>query len=228
MLISAAATDDTAQRSALYLKLFFTKEGQGTPAKSLGTKAIPDHVKERLAAEQERLVALRMRMGRVEAWQRTWALFTIARALFRRIEARKARLSMLDFDDLIGKTRDLLAGPAGGWVLYKLDRGIDHVLVDEAQDTNPAQWDILRAVTGDFFAGSGQAGNALRTVFAVGDEKQSIYSFQGAEPRKFSESRRYWQDQAKGVARAFENVQLTVSLPHGARHSRSGGCGLCR
>ncbi|MGY6646572.1 MAG: double-strand break repair helicase AddA [Salinarimonas sp.] len=211
-LISAAATDDPAQRSALYLTLFFTDKGKGTPAKSLGTKAIPEHVKERLAAEQERLVALRTRMGRVEAWQRTWALFTIARDLFRRVEARKARLSMLDFDDLIGKTRDLLAGPAGGWVLYKLDRGIDHVLVDEAQDTNPAQWDILRAVTGDFFAGSGQAGSALRTVFAVGDEKQSIYSFQGAEPAKFSQSRRYWQDKAKGVARAFENVQLTVSF----------------
>jgi ATP-dependent helicase/nuclease subunit A len=211
-LIAAAATDDPAQRSALYLTLFFTDKGKGTPAKSLGTKSIPDHVKERLAAEQERLVALRGRMGRVEAWQRTWALFTIARDLFRRVEARKARLSLLDFDDLIGKTRDLLAGPAGGWVLYKLDRGIDHVLVDEAQDTNPAQWDILRAVTGDFFAGSGQAGSALRTVFAVGDEKQSIYSFQGAVPRKFSESRRYWQDKAKGVARAFENVQLTVSF----------------
>jgi ATP-dependent helicase/nuclease subunit A len=213
-LIVAAATDDPAQRAAFYLRLFFTKEGKGTPAKSLGTKSIPDHVKERLAAEQERLVALRGRMGRVEAWQRTWALFVIARDLFRRIEARKARLSMLDFDDLIEKTRDLLAGPAGGWVLYKLDRGIDHVLVDEAQDTNPAQWDILRAVTGDFFAGAGQkgAGAPLRTVFAVGDEKQSIYSFQGAEPRKFSESRRYWQKQAQGVAQAFENIRLTVSF----------------
>ncbi|MCC5978242.1 MAG: double-strand break repair helicase AddA [Salinarimonas sp.] len=213
-LIAAAGTNDPAQRSEHYLKLFFTKDGKGTPYKSLGTKAIPDHVKERLSAEQERLVALRLRMGRVEAWQRTWALFVIARAVFRRIEARKARLSMLDFDDLIEKTRDLLAGPAGGWVLYKLDRGIDHVLVDEAQDTNPAQWDILRAVTGDFFAGAGQkgAGAPLRTVFAVGDEKQSIYSFQGAEPRKFSESRRYWEAQAQGVAQAFENVQLTVSF----------------
>ncbi|MGY6570718.1 MAG: UvrD-helicase domain-containing protein, partial [Salinarimonas sp.] len=209
-LIAAAAADDPTQRGALYNAIFFNKDG--TPAKSLGTKAIPDHVKERLAAEQERLVALRGRMGRVEAWQRTWALHVIARDIFRRIEARKARLSMLDFDDLIEKTRDLLSGPAGGWVLYKLDRGIDHVLVDEAQDTNPAQWDILRAVTGDFFAGSGQAGSALRTVFAVGDEKQSIYSFQGAEPARFSESRRYWQDKAKGVARAFENVQLTVSF----------------
>ncbi len=211
-LHAASQTNDLALRGAFYLKLFFTKEGRGTPTKSLGTKAIPDHVKERLAAEQERLVALRGRMGRVEAWQRTWALHVIARDVFRRIEARKARLSMLDFDDLIEKTRDLLSGPAGGWVLYKLDRGIDHVLVDEAQDTNPAQWDILRAVTGDFFAGAGQAGTPLRTVFAVGDEKQSIYSFQGAEPARFSESRRYWQDKAKGVARAFENVQLTVSF----------------
>ncbi len=211
-LIAAAATDDPAQRGASYRALFFNKDG--TPAKSLGTKAIPEHVKERLGVEQERLVALRQRIGRVEAWQRTWALFIIARDLFRRIEARKARLSMLDFDDLIAKTRDLLAGPAGGWVLYKLDRGIDHVLVDEAQDTNPAQWDILRAVTGDFFAGAGQrdAGAPLRTVFAVGDEKQSIYSFQGAEPRKFSQSRRYWQEQAQGVAQAFENIQLTVSF----------------
>ncbi|TVR12219.1 MAG: double-strand break repair helicase AddA, partial [Salinarimonadaceae bacterium] len=107
---------------------------------------------------------------------------------------------------------ELLRSPAGAWVLYKLDRGVDHVLVDEAQDTNPEQWEILREVTGDFFAGEGQAAGRVRTVFAVGDEKQSIYSFQGAEPRKFSESRRHWERLAGQVAAAFETISLTVSF----------------
>ena len=76
------------------------------------------------------------------------------------------------------------------WVLYKLDGGIDHVLLDEAQDTAPEQWDILRALTDEFFAGAGRAASADRTVFAVGDEKQSIFSFQGAAPERFWPSRR--------------------------------------
>ncbi|WP_164079106.1 UvrD-helicase domain-containing protein, partial [Stenotrophomonas maltophilia] len=82
------------------------------------------------------------------------------------------------------------------WVLYKLDRGIDHVLVDEAQDTNPQQWEILNLVTAEFTAGAG-ARAARRTRFAVGDPKQSIYSFQGADPRRFEETRRAWIDAAQ-------------------------------
>ena len=97
-------------------------------------------------------------------------------------------------------------------MLYKLDRGIDHVLIDEAQDTNPEQWEILHRITADFTAGFGATGSRIRTLFAVGDPKQSIYGFQGAEPRKFEESRRDWKRKVAEAALAFEDVSLTLSF----------------
>jgi hypothetical protein len=124
----------------------------------------------------------------------------------------KARQGALDFDDLVARTLDLLERGEAGWLLYKLDRGIDHVLVDEAQDTNPRQWAILRHVTEDFTAGHGARGGTLRTLFAVGDPKQSIYSFQGAAPHEFEESRRFWRERTLGAARRFEDVRLFLSF----------------
>ena len=104
-------------------------------------------------------------------------------ALYR---ADKQRRSLMDYDDLIQAARQLLERPgSAAWVLFKLDGGIDHLLIDEAQDTNPEQWAIVRALTAEFFAGSGRhedRADSPRTVFAVGDRKQSIYGFQGAAP----------------------------------------------
>ena len=94
--------------------------------------------------------------------------------------------AQLDFDDLIEKTNWLLEKSGGAsWVLFKLDSGLDHILVDEAQDTSPAQWSLISKLTEEFFAGKGTHENERidRTVFAVGDEKQSIYSFQGARAK---------------------------------------------
>ena len=98
-----------------------------------------------------------------------------------RYRAEKERRGLLDYDDLIDKTLHLLTEPHAQWVHYKLDLGIDHVLIDEAQDTSPKQWDVVRRLTDEFFAGRG-ARDVMRSIFAVGDEKQSIFSFQGADP----------------------------------------------
>ncbi|NWG71282.1 MAG: double-strand break repair helicase AddA [Parvularculaceae bacterium] len=92
----------------------------------------------------------------------------------------------LDYDDLIEKTSRLFAAADGAWVRYKLDQGVDHILLDEAQDTSPEQWRVVEAPLGEFFAGEG-ARPAQRTFFAVGDQKQSIYSFQGADAELFQE-----------------------------------------
>src|SRR4029077_12178515 len=113
------------------------------------------------------------------AFERTEALLTLAEALLGHYEAGKARRAALDFDDLVQRTSDLLSRAGAEWVLYKLDRGIDHILVDEAQDTSPAQWQIIEKLEHEFTAGHG-ARPGRRTIFAVGDEKQSIFSFQGA------------------------------------------------
>ena len=153
-----------------------------------------------------------MRTAGVRTVERTAALFTLAGAITRKVEEQKARLGALDFDDLIAKTLTLLRRGDTAWILYKLDRGIDHVLLDGAQDTNPAQWEILRLITAEFTAGRGARGEKVRTLFAVGDPKQSIYGFQGAEPREFERSRRQWRDKVGAAELAFADVRLTLSF----------------
>ena len=123
-------------------------------------------------------------------------------------------------DDIAGRrivlanqaARDLLRRPGiAPWVLYKLDGGIDHILIDEAQDTNPEQWEVIEALAGEFFTGEGA--RALgRTVFAVGDTKQSIYSFQRADPRAFVRLRGDLSARAAAVGQLWTNEELIESF----------------
>jgi ATP-dependent helicase/nuclease subunit A len=114
----------------------------------------------------------------------------IGRAFAIRWEARKAREGLLDFGDLIRKAAGLLGdSEAADWIRYKLDRHFDHILIDEAQDTNRSQWDIVEALIGDFFAGEGARGDKLRTIFTVGDYKQAIFGFQGTSPENFARAK---------------------------------------
>ena len=152
-----------------------------------------------LEREQMRLFGLREKMKAAETAERSLALSLLVNAILDRYEALKAERQMLDFDDLISRTRALLSRSSARWALQKLDAGIDHILVDEAQDTSAAQWEILDRISEDFFAGEGQARRA-RSFFAVGDEKQSIFSFQGAEPALFA--RKKMRIREKGPWRA--------------------------
>jgi len=107
----------------------------------------------------------------------------------------KRSAGLADFDDLIAWTRRLLATPGmGDWVRYKLDRDIDHLLVDEAQDTNPGQWEIVEALAAEFFTGASEAERRHRTLFMVGDFKQAIYRFQGADPNEFDRVRKHFRE----------------------------------
>jgi ATP-dependent helicase/nuclease subunit A len=209
--VRSEAQPDRSEALALYRGVFFTQKDEPKADSSLGTKSVPPTVKDALIAERERLVPLFDRLRAARAHARTQALFQIAAEIHRRVEAQKARLGALDFDDLIHKALDLLDRVGAGWVLYKLDRGIDHVLVDEAQDTNPEQWAILRAITQEFAAGDG-ARTGTRTRFAVGDPKQSIYGFQGAEPREFALTRAAWIAESRSAGLTFEDVPLTLSF----------------
>jgi ATP-dependent helicase/nuclease subunit A len=128
----------------------------------------------------------------LKAAQKTWALHRFACAFLPEYAARKQMRGWLDFDDLILKARNLLTRSGmAQWVLFKMDGGIDHILVDEAQDTSPEQWDVIAALAEEFHAGLG-ARDAERTLFIVGDEKQSIYSFQGADPLAFERMRQHF------------------------------------
>ncbi|MDQ6867180.1 MAG: double-strand break repair helicase AddA [Pseudomonadota bacterium] len=195
-----------------YLAIFFTTEG--APRVSLVTndvtRAHPE-IEAELRPEQLRLDALRAERKAAATLDRTRALIEVASAIFERYREEKAARGILDFDDLIEKTLALLERSDARWVLYKLDAGIDHVLVDEAQDTSEAQWKILEELTGDFAAGRGQS-SGPRTFFAVGDEKQSIFSFQGAAPHMFDKMRRKFEAQFTAGAQPFVHVPLTLSF----------------
>src|SRR5204863_6777824 len=134
---------------------------------------------------------------------RTEALLHIATAAATKYEREKTERGLLDYDDLIDKTLAMLDRVSSGWVHYKLDRGVDHVLIDEAQDTSPRQWDIVAHIISEFTSGKGARDGVVRTIFAVGDEKQSIFSFQGAAPREFDARRRL-------LPRTFVDAGATV------------------
>ena len=123
----------------------------------------------------------------------------------------KRAAGVADFNDLIDWTRRCLRQPGmGEWVRYKLDRQIDHVLVDEAQDTNAAQWEIIEQLVEEFFSGSSESERRNRTLFMVGDFKQAIYGFQGTDPREFERGARGVQA-ARGRDRALATTCSAIS-----------------
>ncbi|GGH06106.1 double-strand break repair helicase AddA [Alsobacter metallidurans] len=192
--LARAAEAHGLERLEAYLSVFLTNEHKPRADTSFITKgfcAANPNLADRLKAERSRVHDLLDRRKAVEATERTKALLTLADGVIGHYARQKSLRGALDFNDLIGKTLALFERSDAAWVLYKLDQGIDHVLVDEAQDTSDPQWRILRALTDDFIAGA-QASDRIRTLFAVGDPKQSIFSFQGASPEAFERSRRHF------------------------------------
>ena len=180
-----------SDRVETYLDIFCTASDRA-PRKSIVTRSIKDAgLIERLNAEQVRVCALLDRLRAVTCRDRSAALVTVAYAVLTRYQNEKARRGLLDYDDLIDKALALLTSTDAAWVHYKLDFGIDHLLIDEAQDTSSKQWQIILRLVAEFTAGAG-ARDVIRTIFAVGDEKQSIYSFQNAAPKEFAEMRGYF------------------------------------
>ncbi|MBR0557630.1 double-strand break repair helicase AddA [Ciceribacter sp. L1K23] len=161
---------------------------------------------------QEHLLQCRERVRLVQTYEATSAALVLAQFLIGDYEYRKKVRGQLDFEDLIARTAELLTkSDAAPWVHYKLDQGIDHILVDEAQDTSPVQWSVIRSLRDDFFSGE-SARPGLRTFFAVGDEKQSIYSFQGARPERFSEESRATERDVSQGGLDFSAVRLPLSF----------------
>jgi ATP-dependent helicase/nuclease subunit A len=200
-----------------YLCVFLTDTDR-TPRKSVLTKNfVRDNpaIGSRFDAEASRLGPLTEKRRAVTTRDRTEALLHIAIAVAANYRREKAERGLLDYDDLIDKTLALLASGASGWVHYKLDRGVDHVLIDEAQDTSPRQWDIIAHIISEFTAGAGARDGVLRTVFAVGDEKQSIFSFQGAAPREFDARRRELKKKFEDAELRFESIPFTYSFRSG-------------
>src|ERR1700761_3744329 len=211
MRLREASASAGASQVDDYLAVFLT-ETDRTLRKSIVTKnfAKANPALGR-AFEQEalRIGPLIERRRAVTTRDRSQALLYIATAAAANYRREKQERGLLDFDDLIDKTLAMLDGGAAGWVHYKLDRGVDHVLIDEAQDTSPRQWDIVTHIISEFTSGAGARDGVTRTVFAVGDEKQSIFSFQGAEPREFDTRRRELHRKFTAAGLKFDPVAFT-------------------
>ena len=209
----AADHDARAAGFAAYGRAFLRQDGG--PLRSLITKqpaqARPEAA-EALVREQGRLAAVHERWNAARVAESSAALIEVAARHLAYYGAEKARHAVLDYGDQIAISRSLL-GRAGlaPWVLYKLDGGLDHLLIDEAQDTSPAQWAVIAALADEFFAGEG-ARAVPRTLFAVGDEKQSIFSFQGADARALAAAHRRFRHRAEAAGKPWESLPLAESF----------------
>lgn len=208
-----ARTGAGDNRIAAFAELFFRSDGE--PRARLCTKAVQRNAPSACATLDEakaEFLALTDKLAHLRLAEASAAVLALADAVQDDYDRRKQAEAALDYDDLIDKAQNLLSrADAAAWVLYKIDGGIDHILVDEAQDTNPAQWSIIEALAAEFFAGAG-ANEKRRTLFAVGDEKQSIYSFQGANPARFGEVGRAFKQRADALGLPWHEVPLTLSF----------------
>jgi ATP-dependent helicase/nuclease subunit A len=192
-------------------KVPFSAKIGSFPTKGLANgAALP--MMDRLEALMRRVEAARPLRCALMAAEKTLALHRFAGSWLPDYARRKAARGWLDFDDLIRRAGQLLSDPSvAQWVLFRLDGGIDHILVDEAQDTSPGQWLVIERLSEEFTAGAGARGET-RTLFVVGDRKQSIYSFQGADLREFEKMRDYFSQKFDAAGQPLQNLTLEHSF----------------
>ncbi|MGB8841643.1 MAG: double-strand break repair helicase AddA, partial [Aliidongia sp.] len=209
----AASPQMRAAEWDIYRNQFLTQKM--TPRATLATKAVlaaESSIESSLAEEQARVLAMQQRLAALVVHDASGALARFGHGFLVEYEKAKAQRALLDYDDLILATRTLLDRPGvAPWVLFKLDGGIDHILIDEAQDTNPEQWQVVAALAQDFFSGLG-ARDGPRTIFAVGDVKQSIFSFQRADPQEFQRMRAHFGAQIQAATQKWAAVPLEISF----------------
>ncbi len=206
-----AAQDDEGRLAAL-TKLFIKSDG--SPRESFGaaaTAAIDPWIEGFLADTRRDFLDQLDLYRSLLAYEDTKAFYAVVERISASYAEAKAARAALDFDDLIALTLILLTGKnAADWVLYKLDQGLDHILLDEAQDTGPDAWDVIERPLAEFLAGAG-ARPSPRTFFAVGDKKQSIYSFQGADAKLF-DGKSIDLGEKIAAAGPFKNLPLKASF----------------
>ncbi|OOY03642.1 double-strand break repair helicase AddA [Thioclava sp. F28-4] len=227
--LTAARTRDLDAVQALEDVLCVKKPKDGPPyqpkldkvATKALAKALGDGTMAALSDLSERVSENRPRRLAFVAAKRAHALHRFAQVFLPRLDAYKAARGWLDFDDLIDRAAALLDEPSvAQWVLFRLDGGIDHILVDEAQDTSPRQWRVIERIAEEFTSGEG-AHKGERTLFVVGDRKQSIYSFQGADLQQFEEMRAHFARKFADIGRALSPLELEHSFRSSAAVLRS-------
>ena len=204
-------------------RALFTNDGKVRSLASLqkldaNYEGMAERVRECLDAVREQAALLALADLLVPA-------LTVGRRFALAWDEAKTREGLIDFDDQIRQAAALLSrSDVSDWIRYKLDRQFDHILIDEAQDTNEAQWSIIRALTEEFFAGAGQRDNKLRTVFVVGDYKQAIFRFQGTSPENFEIARRHFAQAMADAAANNLDVRELRNLGSAGRTARPSRC----
>lgn len=217
---SAASPDSRLAQLDDLQKALFTQKNEPRSLKSL------EKIDPAYAETAGEVLASILRVREVQALLDLAEWLTPALRIGRRFALRwdeaKKREGLIDFDDQISRAAALLGrSDMADWIRYKLDRQFDHILIDEAQDTNEAQWSIIRALTGDFFAGKGQRDDRLRTIFVVGDYKQAIFRFQGTSPENFETARQFFDKEMAEAAANAAQMRERIS----ARELKSLGLG---
>jgi ATP-dependent helicase/nuclease subunit A len=215
----ADATGPNLSTLALLEDCLLFKSGANAFAAKIGkvpTKALreanPD-LMDQLEPLMLRVEAARDKRVALMALDRTVCLYDFAAVFLPAYARAKMLRGAMDFDDLILRTRDLLTRrDVSSWVLYRLDGGIDHILVDEAQDTSPVQWQVIQALAREFTSGEGAHDGTERTIFVVGDKKQSIYSFQGADPSEFDRMREAFDEPLSALGKPLQRMALAHSF----------------
>jgi ATP-dependent helicase/nuclease subunit A len=206
---------DWPERAIAEAVLCIALKDDGAPYQKLVTKTLAKQqawLEMLLDDLSEQCTAARVQLNAMDRAEDAVAALSLALKLDGAYEGAKARAGVLDFDDLIAHAQALLSrAEAAPWVLYKLDGGLDHILIDEGQDTSPSQWDLIAPLMEEFFGGGG-AREETRTVFAVGDPKQSIYAFQGADPDRFLREDQMLEKRARRAKRKFTAPVLETSF----------------
>ena len=207
--LAASAKERLAQIDG-FLGTLLTKKGE--PSRLSNLEKVDPSYGARIAKVVDGVERVRERAALLDLAAFLAPQLEAGRAFAKRWEEAKAREGLVDFDDLIHRAARLLSSSQmADWIRYKLDRSFDHILVDEAQDTNKAQWAIVKALTDDYFDGLGARGDAVRTIFTVGDYKQAIFGFQGTSPENFREARDYFRDKMDRAAVAAEEARANAN-----------------
>ncbi len=202
-----------------YASAFLTNTGQPRADRAMGTKTLRTAAPEItpiLFTERERVAGVSDRRRALDMAKMTAAALRVGAAVINHYQVIKTQRAELDYDDLIARALDLLDdGSGASWVHFKLDGGVAHILLDEAQDTTPDQWRLLSLLSADFFTGLGawpEDKRENRTFFVVGDRKQSIFSFQGADPEGFDGERARLAARLKQSGRDARFVDPPIQL----------------
>ena len=203
---------DRVEAAAQFRKTVLKADGE--PRKMEGAAKIDPQLPQRQEEIAKALRLVEERRALLACAEIVTSALEVGRAFAVRWEDRKAREGLLDFSDLIRKAAVLLGNSeAADWIRYKLDRHFDHILIDEAQDTNASQWDIVDALIDDFFSGEGARGDKLRTIFTVGDYKQAIFGFQGTSPENFARAKERIRARIEAARQGIASSRTNRRMP---------------